>query len=307
MALFFCLEFIEDLKNIQDPKFARRTLRKLIDNRGNFRADGDDHRYHGIEGAWIRYVSMGGPGYRAIYIRRKSDIYLYRAGAHSIEDRLKPPGEFASSHEIKAGALFDSGGVYWNHQNSSSRVLTNTKPTLLRDVLLGRRLMPHKEVTLISPFLSLSLFELSSRFGQMVQDMLQDGAKVNIITLPPHSGDVFSAYSDLVHRYGGVQLFFHSSLHAKLYIFELDSDRARPDIQAEGDLIVLGSANLTARGIGTEGGKVNEEICYRIPPGDASEALNFGINIMVSAIDFETYRVKYAPSLRTERPKEEKL
>ena len=126
MALFFCLEFIEDLKNIQDPKFARRTLRKLIDNRGNFRADGDDHRYHGIEGAWIRYVSMGGPGYRAIYIRRKSDIYLYRAGAHSIEDRLKPPGEFASSHEIKAGALFFLGfGMFGTQININCDVIVS--------------------------------------------------------------------------------------------------------------------------------------------------------------------------------------
>ena len=55
-------------------------LSKVLGRDGSFRLDRDDHRFHGIEDAWIRVVSRGNTAYRVIYIRRGRDVYLYRAG-----------------------------------------------------------------------------------------------------------------------------------------------------------------------------------------------------------------------------------
>ena len=64
MAVYFCREFLRDLMEHNDAHFAARVLSKVIGSGGEFEADADDHRYKGIDGAWIRYVSRQTTAYR---------------------------------------------------------------------------------------------------------------------------------------------------------------------------------------------------------------------------------------------------
>lgn len=91
MALFLYRQFLVDLRTEGDAKFARRVLSKVLDSQGHFPSDSEDHRYEGIVDAWIRYVSMGGAAIRVVYIRKGQDVFLYRAGPHSVEDNLPKP------------------------------------------------------------------------------------------------------------------------------------------------------------------------------------------------------------------------
>ena len=91
MPVFLLPDFITDLQEHNAAHFARRVLQKTILPDGNFRPDSDDHRYHGIDDAWIRYVSRRRTAYRVIFLRRGENVYLFRAGEHSVEDHLSAP------------------------------------------------------------------------------------------------------------------------------------------------------------------------------------------------------------------------
>ena len=146
---------------------------------------------------------------------------------------------------------------------------------------------------LISPFLSFKLFELSSTFGKMITDLVEDGAEVNLFTLPPHSED-----PDSMDRYGalelqGINVFFQESLHAKLYTFKLDRSRLRRGGAEATDYAILGSANLTEAGTNLEGtDRFNEELCYELPPDVFGEAVDFGIYLSTISVDFVSFRVR---------------
>ena len=91
MAVHLMPRFIADLQNVEDGRFARRVLERTLSHEGAWRSQPEDHRYRGIDNAWIRYVTRGNAGYRVIYIQLGEEIYLYRAGPHSVEDRLAAP------------------------------------------------------------------------------------------------------------------------------------------------------------------------------------------------------------------------
>src|SRR5687768_10185319 len=97
MKLFIAPQLLEDLRSADDPRFVRRVLTQILDEAGEFRKGQNDHRYHGIENAWIRYVSRGKTQYRLIYILNGDSVYLYRAGLHSIEENLAAPRDLANA------------------------------------------------------------------------------------------------------------------------------------------------------------------------------------------------------------------
>src|SRR3954449_2651005 len=100
MICSFLPSFIADLQAESDANFARRVFLKLFEGDGSFRPDINDHRYHGIEGAWIRYVSQGRSAFRVIYIKKGDEIFLYRAGQHSVEDNLAPPHDLSVAAQV---------------------------------------------------------------------------------------------------------------------------------------------------------------------------------------------------------------
>jgi hypothetical protein len=104
MPVFLLPDFIGDLQDHADANFAKRVLQKTLLRNGGFREDADDHRYTGVDDAWIRYVSRGSSAYRVLYIRSGTNIYLCRAGEHAVEDRFAEPAAEAMDAAIPVGA-----------------------------------------------------------------------------------------------------------------------------------------------------------------------------------------------------------
>jgi len=258
MSCSFLPSFIADLQGETDSNFARRVFLKLFDGDGSFRRDVNDHRFHGIEDAWIRYVSQGRSAYRVIYIRKGDAVFLYRAGPHSVEDNLAPPGD------LSAGVA--SGGSWTppappQPNESSGRLISSLRTPALWQIVHSRRLIPHKEIILVSPFLTQSLLLRTAKLGKLLDDWIEDGTKITLLTRPPASSehDIFASLEDR-----GLQLLFNERLHSKLYIFEVDRARLRPR-EDHKDLVVLGSANLTQSGFYSTRETGNEELCYDLP------------------------------------------
>lgn len=285
MTLYLYDTFLRDLQEHGDGNFAQRVLRKLLNGNGSFRSDGDDHRYHGIENAWIRYVSGGASAYRAIYIRDGEHIYLYRAGEHSIEDNLGTP---RGNRLLAQAALSDvpQNQVQDQVPELGNMFRQNGRGRLLRNFLLGRRLFPHKEVMIVSPFLSLDLLQRTNRVGLALDHLKEDGTKITLITRPPVLAEV-DAFRELEVR--GWDVTFHKSLHAKLYIFKVDGD-ARYAEQGASDAALIGSANLTERGFGLNERDFNEELCYELPAGAHEGAIDFVYQLAMQAQPLDKIR-----------------
>jgi phosphatidylserine/phosphatidylglycerophosphate/cardiolipin synthase-like enzyme len=289
MSLFIYDSFLTDLRDNGDANFAQRVLRKVLNANGTFRPDADDHRYGGIEDAWIRYVSAGRTAFRAIYIRRQQDILLYRAGPHSIEDNLSAPNAGAPVVEVLAAEVAAArGGDEVVEAVIANRFLQNGigRKRLLRNFLLGRRLMPHQEVLLISPYVTLAMFDRPHRFGMAIDSLIEDGTKVTLVTRWPTPAEL-DAYRDLEAR--GVELLFHASLHAKLYIFTVRRDEGRPRGEFS-DAAIIGSANLTEKGFGFDERNFNEELCYELPDEAREGALEFAYQLAGQAVDLPRVR-----------------
>lgn len=268
-------------------------LKKLVDANGEFRFDRNDHRYDSIPGAWIRVISRGNTAYRAIYLRKGSDIYLYRAGEHFIEDNLQPPADSATATILQPAGLTATAASFkidMDRTVDSGKILYSNQQTCLKHIVLGRRLIPHKEVFLVSPYLSISMFEPFNAFGKMLFDFIEDGTTINLITQFP-STSAFRDYSLLESR--GIRVFFHTSLHAKLYTFELDSERLDQYQTHHNNLAILGSANLTEPGFALSGKNYNEELCYALPLQSFQEALDFVYFLSLTSTDLETCINRY--------------
>src|SRR4051812_43593318 len=100
MPLHITRDFLNDLREAEDARFVRQVLNHTIAPDGTFRPDKDDHRYEGIEDAWIRYVSRGRTAYRVIFIRKGTSVFLYRAGLHSIEEKVAQPSALDLGLEV---------------------------------------------------------------------------------------------------------------------------------------------------------------------------------------------------------------
>ena len=287
MGLLIYDTFLMDLRENGDANFAQRVFRKVLGTNGAFRHDADDHRYHGIADAWIRYVSAGRTAFRVIYIRRQDDVLLYRAGPHSIEENLKSPPHGALLVGVSdAAAVAEPAPKGALEDPHVKRFWQNGRKRLLRNFLLGRRLMPHKEILLISPYVSLSLFERPHRFGTAIDNLVEDGAKVTLVTRWPAAAEL-EAYRELEAR--GIALLFHETLHAKLYIFSVRPDANKYRDQFH-DAAVIGSANLTEMGFGFDEKNFNEELCYELPLSAHEGAMEFAYQIANDSVDLARVR-----------------
>ncbi|GKS89888.1 hypothetical protein [Acidovorax sp. SUPP2539] len=285
----FHRKFVVDLVDSGDAQLPNRVFKKLFTEEGEFRPDRDDHRYRGIDDAWIRVVSRGNSAYRVIYLRENDGITIYRAGPHSVEDNLAAPGRVEGFHivsqEIMAEAFRPVGGNAISQemartrlsteQVEASRFMKNHENRRLYEQVIGRRLIPHKEVILVSPFLSLDILKPTKILGQMLDEWICDNCSVTLITKPPNANEL-AAYSALESR--GFSIIYVARLHAKAYVFRVDRGKLNEYQSAAADLVVMGSANLTNSGFNPDGIRTSEpqlELNYKIADEDQDEFENF--------------------------------
>jgi hypothetical protein len=311
-----------------DAKFPSRILRKLFLSSGEFIAQGkDDHRYKGIPNAWIRYVSQGTAALRVIYLKDGDALTLYRAGPHAVEDDLaQPPADapFEVLVDPIAVALRSIPGNHTSLRNLAEsnaamgleasraaqpvvsgedakstgldkrRLLHNHAERFLYGNLLGRRFLPHKDVYLMSPYVSLDMLRPTSLFGQMLDELVLDGATVNLITRPPLRTEEFREYEQLAAR--RINSFFSRALHAKVYAFRLDRERLRPDDTKYDDFLAVGSANLTWNGVNPSGllsDNIQYELSYHVPHEDWDDVEAFLLHVAHLGVDFEALRASF--------------
>jgi phosphatidylserine/phosphatidylglycerophosphate/cardiolipin synthase-like enzyme len=256
-----------DLRDADDPRFVRRTLDQILDEQGSFRRDSNDHRLHGVENAWIRYISGGKTAYRLIYLRLGEDVYLYRAGVHSVEDRLQPPKRLDS---IEVGTMNPILPEAPRHRHDQSAILLKTSTaTMLSKVVTSLYHVAHREIWLVSPYLSETLLASNSPFGRFLDKAMEEGTAVALVT---RLGDNLNTklLDGLEAR--GIAVFLHPKLHAKLYVFEIDSSSLSKFDRLTNSTAIVGSANLTEAGFSLEAPTGNEELCYRIPLDQFYEA-----------------------------------
>ena len=55
---------------------------------------------------------------------------------------------------------------------------------------------------------------------------------------------------------------------------------------------IVGSSNLTKRGLGLNDESTNLELCYRLPIDKYSEAYNYAKKIMINLPDYKTYQLR---------------
>ena len=290
MKVRFLPSFIADLQQQAEPNFARRVFSKLFDGNGRFRSDTDDHRYHGIQDAWIRYVSQGKSAFRVIYIRDGEQVQLYRAGPHSVEDNLSPPSSMQPAAVVKEVEIIKQDPS----TNEPGDLICSLRTPALWQRVHSRRLVPHKEVVLVSPFLSPELLTRTAKFGKLLDDWIEDGSTVILITKPP-APELFAVFADLEAR--GVELFFHERLHSKLYMFEVDYARVLYN-QNYSDLYVLGSANLTQRGFYWSRDEGNEELCYQMPRFKKNDLDSYVASLAIQSKDLAKIKLENAQSMR---------
>lgn len=293
-------DFLGDLTQVGDAALAGRALRKCFDPAGRFIEQAkEDHRYEGIQGGWIRKISKG---MRIIYVRNGDEITLYRAGQHSVEDNLRAPPA-VEGVTIASDPILDAmrGGVGESRRTfargteeleasdaeagskgapQGSRLLYNHVERFLYGNLLGRRFLPHKDVYLVSPYMSPSLVRSTHPFGQMLDELIEGGATVWLVTTPPLNESDLAPYNDLEAR--GINVYFNEFLHAKVYAFTLNRELLKPDQQRHSDFVALGSANMTFSGInplGLQRRNIQYEISYQSYPDDWVEIERFVLHV----------------------------
>jgi len=138
-------------------------------------------------------------------------------------------------------------------------VFDNFDPPYIRDILLGRRLIPHQEVFIISPFLSSEIFSFVSRFSHSLRMFLKNGTNVTLIT-KPQPLDITIAICKW--KPYGLNIFYNKNLHAKIYYFGVNENSPRFNIKYHQSVALVGSANFTKSGTGMEfSNQPLEEVC----------------------------------------------
>ncbi|ERV70145.1 hypothetical protein QOZ52_13925 [Pseudomonas aeruginosa] len=300
MPVFLLPDFIADLQEHNDANFARRVLQKTIKPDGSFRPDSDDHPYEGIDGAWIRYVSRQATAYRVIFLRKGENIYLFRAGEHSVEDHLKKPGEGAmkSAVPVEGGDTEVSAVVAAITEQQAdatlpqvSRFKRNISPSQIHHEIFSRRNLPHKDIWLVTPSVDEELFAPTKAFGKLLLEQAEDGASVVIITAPPKDKNI-EWMEKLAERNIGIYLY--PRLNSKLYCFLFDDNRRYETGLIEGEkyssLILVGSSDLTAAGVTLGSQNFNEELCYSAPENEACFVEEYVTELMSNGYDLPEVR-----------------
>lgn len=301
MPVFLLPDFIADLQNHNDANFARRVLQKTIKPDGSFRIDSDDHLYEGIEGAWIRYVSRQATAYRVIYLRKGENIYLFRAGEHSVEDNLSKPRESSiaaaiSIQESEAEVSALTAAIAAQQQSRAapseiSRFKRNIPPSQIHHEIFSRRNLPHSDIWLVTPLVDEELFAPTKSFGKLLLEQAEDGASVVIITAPPQNMNI-KWMEKLAERNIGIYLY--PKLNSKLYCFIFDNARRYEtgllDSENYSSLILVGSSDLTTAGIAVGNYQFNEELCYSAPENELSFVENYVAELMINSYELPDVR-----------------
>lgn len=302
MPVFLMPEFIVDLQSHSDANFAKRVLQKTLLKSGGFREDAEDHRYHGVDGAWIRYVSRGNSAFRVIYIREGTNVYLYRAGEHAIEDRLAAPQEGAMDAACSVGeaegavaeaaAAINAGPAATGTVGTPpNRLLRNNPSPDINRTIFSRRKLPHRDIWLVAPFINAELLQPTAQLGKLIFDQVEDGASAMLVTAPPKDQDI-EWLERLEER--DLSVFFYPRLHSKLFCFVLDEnrkyERGLPDPNKLSSLLIVGSANITRAGLAIEAKKWNEELCYMIPEAELTHIETYVTDLITRGYDLKTAR-----------------
>ncbi len=301
MPVFLLPEFVADLQGHSDPHFARRVLQKTIRLDGTFRDDSDDHPYQGIRNAWIRYVSRRRTSYRVIFLRKGADTYLFRAGEHSVEDRLAEPQDGAVESALpvaEAGSALPAGlGAIGTKERSQAiappvnRFKRNLPSAQISREIFARRNLPHRDIWLVAPFVNGDLLAPTARFGRLLLEQVEDGASVVLFTAPPKDRNIewMEKLSDL-----GVGIFVYPKLHTKLYCFVFDESRRYEPGLREGSryssLILVGSANLTSAGMALGEAPCNEELCYGVREDELGFVEKYVAELMMNGYELPDVR-----------------
>ena len=301
MPVFLLPEFIADLQGHNDPHFARRVLQKTIQPDGAFREDSDDHPYRGIRNAWIRYVSRRRTAYRVIFLRQGADTYLFRAGEHSVEDRLAGPRDGAVESalpvtEAGPGVAAALGAIRTQERpqavaRPANRFKRNLPFAQISREIFARRNLPHRDIWLVAPFVNGDLFAPTARFGRLLLDQVEDGASVALFTAPPKDQNI-EWMEKLADR--DVGIFVYPRLHTKLYCFVFDENRRYERGLREGDryssLILVGSANLTLAGMALGEAPGNEELCYAVCEDELGFVEEYVAELMMNGYELPDVR-----------------
>ena len=290
MKVHITPDFINDLRDSEDANFVRRVLKHTINKDGFFLDDKDDHRYEGIEDTWIRYVSKGPPGYRVIYLKQGDNIYLYRAGKHDIEDKLRPPQNITSAIPLEQVKVAQPKQWITQWQAPDLGKLYKTcEPDYLCKVLRSMYHVGHKEIFIISPFLSIELLDSKYHFGRFLDKAIEENTIVVVITKPPTDDDL-SLYRKLEERY--ISVYFYDNLHTKLYIFNINRSTLNKYQEQMNSIAILGSANFTKVGIGFDDVPAQEELCYKVPIDMFQDIHDYAHRIIRKATDYQKYAFK---------------
>ena len=301
MSTLLLPEFIADLQQHPAPYFARRVLQKTLRPNGRFREDSQDHRYHGVTDAWIRYVSAGKSAFRVIYIRQGNDVHLYRAGPHSVENNLSPPKgvsvatavPVADAGPIVAAAMvaIETAEAPEPLATPANRFRRNVPTPQIGRAILSRRNLPHKDIWLVAPYVNRDLFAPTAQLGKLLLEQAEDGARVVLVTRPPTDGDI--AWLERLQELS-VDIVVYPRLHAKLYCFVFDDNRRyEPGLRGGerySSLILLGSANLTSAGLGLNDARANEELCYAVPEDEIGYVETYVIDLIDRGYELQDVR-----------------
>lgn len=292
MKIYILPEFIDDLKSLDNIKTLGRVLNKLFDAKFEFKQNRDDHRYRGVEDAWIRDVSKGTTAYRSIYILKGEKIYLYRAGTKKIEENLTSPDLTSKAFE-----LTDFKIEIGNHvikSKDSGKLLRSPDPAELMDEILRFTHVSLKEVWIISPVVSKELFNDNNQLGRFINRALEDNTTIILITCPPQNNDI--AFYDILDE-RKIIVLYNEKLHAKLWFFGVNLEQLSPAEIESGYIstAILGSANLTTWSLGMDDSVPDNnllELCYRLPYDKNTEFYTYCDSLFNNSIDHSKYKQK---------------
>lgn len=290
MKILILPEFIEDLKSLDNIKTLARTLEKLFDNRFNFKQNRDDHRYDGIDNAWIRDISKGSTAYRTIFINKGNTIYLYRTGTKKIEQNLPDPNLAGSVFELSDFKVEITGTINEFHDNG--KLLKSPRPTELFDEIIRFNHVPLREIWMISPKVSFDLFSDNHHLGKFINKAAESDTMIILITLPPQNQEQIVFYDSLEIK--NIIVAYNEKVHAKMWYFDIDFENLGKYLVEDGftSTAILGSANLTFEGLG-QNNTVEEntiELCYKLPAGNIEEFYKICNDILDTSIGHSEYK-----------------
>ncbi|MGV8922345.1 MAG: hypothetical protein ACOH1L_03205 [Thermomonas sp.] len=272
--------FVEDLLGNGDASFAKRILGHVFAEADGSANKKDDHRFQGVNNAWIRYASRGRTAFRIIYILKDGRVVFYRCGVHSVEDDVTEP--LLDTDEL---VELEVNEDEIENMTRPLSILSSHRPPFIYSALLGRRLIPNKAVYLVSPYIDPTILVRGSRIGQTLDSIKGDGADVIVITCADQVAQFGELHKDLAAR--GIELVFLPRLHSKIYLFMTDTDRPHATSKTP-SLGIIGSSNLTAMGIPTTQDTGNLETNYSVAPSSITELENTVVDFYYRSKDYRT-------------------